>query len=118
MQYGYRIIDDLTEGLGAYLSRHHIKRVGDIVGKALPSVVAAEALDRETIEYPAFRRSDCIACGRCYISCSDAGHQAIRPDGEGKPLLDAKKCVGCQLCRLVCPVRAIAAGKRVPKPIG
>ena len=73
-------------------------------------------LDRQTIEYPLIRRKDCVACGRCYLSCYDGGHQAIRLDGEGKPVLDAKKCVGCQLCRLVCPVQAIGVGKRVPKP--
>ncbi len=116
MQYGYRIIEDLIEGLGAYLADHRFRRVADLVGRALPLVARVEELDRQTIEYPSFRRNDCIACGRCYLSCYDGGHQAIRLDGEGKPLLDAKKCVGCQLCRLVCPVQAIGVGKRVPKP--
>lgn len=29
-----------------------------------------------------------------------------------RPVLDGARCVGCQLCRLVCPAAAIAAGPR------
>ncbi|RLD31646.1 MAG: hypothetical protein DRI73_08405, partial [Bacteroidetes bacterium] len=47
----------------------------------------------------------CVSCGRCYISCYDAAHQAIEWDNENrKPTIDEKKCVGCQLCLHVCPV--------------
>lgn len=63
-----------------------------------------------------FNRSLCVNCGRCYISCYDAGHQALRMDEKtGKPVMDAKKCVGCQLCKVVCPTGAISAGVRVEK---
>ncbi|MBO7422500.1 MAG: 4Fe-4S binding protein, partial [Oscillospiraceae bacterium] len=46
------------------------------------------------------------------ISCADGGHQAIRMAKERKPILDAKKCVGCHLCVLVCPQRAISSSRR------
>ena len=54
----------------------------------------------------------CIGCGRCAISCSDGGHQAIRFGDDRKPVLDAKKCVGCHLCILICPEKAIVPTAR------
>ena len=39
MQYGYRIIDDLINGLKLYLSSNDYKSVNDIIGKALPNIV-------------------------------------------------------------------------------
>ncbi|MBQ1655525.1 MAG: 4Fe-4S binding protein, partial [Bacteroidales bacterium] len=49
------------------------------------------------------------------ISCSDGGHQAIVFDGDRKPKILGSKCVGCHLCRLVCPTGAMSAAKRIPK---
>lgn len=116
MQYGYRIIDDLIDGTKRYLTARGISSVRKIIGKALPHIVSPEALDRGTIEYPKFLRDRCVSCGRCYISCYDGGHQAITINPETlKPVLNPKKCVGCQLCRLVCPASAITAGTRVAK---
>lgn len=116
MQYGYRIIEDMLDGLRRYLTAHGCARVTDIVGSALPQVVPADALNRDTICYPRFDRARCVGCGRCYVSCTDGGHQAIRWQEEGgRPVLKAARCVGCQLCAAVCPAGAIAAGPRVPK---
>ncbi|TCK93223.1 dihydropyrimidine dehydrogenase (NAD+) subunit PreA [Natranaerovirga hydrolytica] len=114
MQYGYRIIDDLIDGLSSYLGEKGYKSVREMVGKALPKLVSAEALNRQSISYPKFDKGNCIGCGRCYLSCYDGGHQAIKMDEDkGKPKLLAKECVGCHLCAVVCPVGAISAGKRV-----
>lgn len=115
MQYGYRIIEDMTDGLRSYLSRIGAKSVSEIVGKALPKLVPAEEVDRSTIEYPKFHRDTCVGCGRCYISCFDGGHQALHMDDQRQPIMDPKKCVGCQLCKLVCPTGSITAGTRVTK---
>ena len=40
----------------------------------------------------------------------DGGHQAIRFENR-IPRLDPKKCVGCHLCILVCPARAIESSE-------
>lgn len=117
MQYGYRIIDDLKSGLNYYLKEKGIKNVREIVGEGLEFVSeSTDALERDTIVYPKFDRNACIGCGRCEISCSDGGHQAIRLNEQRRPILDPKRCVGCHLCVLVCPMEAIlSSGKRMPK---
>ncbi len=117
MQYGYRIIEDMTEGLSDYLAINNISNVEEMLGLAVDNVIDAEVLDRDTIEYPRFNHETCVKCGRCYISCFDGGHQALVMDeSSGKPKMDAKKCVGCHLCKLVCPTKSISAsGIRVSK---
>ena len=116
MQYGYRIIDDMTAGMKAYMTAHGRKSISGLVGAALPKMVPADMLDRSTVVYPSFDSGKCLGCGRCYISCRDAGHQAIVMK-DGKARLQAAKCVGCHLCMLVCPAGAIVnRNKRVTKP--
>ena len=69
MQYGYRIIEDLIEGMKLYLSSQGYKNISQIVGKALPNIVPTDKLDRDSICYPRFDREKCLGCGRCYLSC-------------------------------------------------
>lgn len=116
MQYGYRIIDDIISGTKEYMSAHGIKSISELVGAALPNIVPADMLDRQTVVFPSFDAGKCLGCGRCLISCSDAGHQAVTMV-EGRVRLHAAKCVGCHLCKLVCPAGAISdKNRRVIKP--
>ena len=113
MQYGYRIIDDLKAGLNLYLAEAGCGNVKEACGLALGAVSqTTDVLERDTVIFPRFRREKCIGCGRCMISCSDGGHQAIRLDADRRPVLDGKKCVGCHLCILVCPEKAIRPARR------
>lgn len=118
MQYGYRIVEDLISGLSFYMETHGIDKLEDLVGKALPSIIGADQLDRSFMIYPEFDEDKCVGCGRCYVSCFDGGHQAIAFNGEDrKPELLEDKCVGCHLCLNVCPVmNCITPGKVVMKP--
>ncbi len=116
MQYGYRIITDLIEGMKGYLEASGLQSVKELVGRALPNIVPAETLDRSGVCYPKFDRTACVGCGRCVISCYDGGHQALTQRAtDGKPVMNAAKCVGCHLCLTVCPAKAIAPGVRVAK---
>lgn len=116
MQYGYRIIDDLILGLQRYMAKCHITHLQELVGEQLPSFLKPSTINRDTIVYPKFNKDLCVGCGRCQMSCSDGGHQAIIFDAETRqPHLIGNKCVGCHLCRLVCPAGAIGVSKRVPK---
>ena len=113
MQYGYRIIDDLKAGLNYYLAEKGFQSVKELEGLGLDSVSeSTDVLERDTILFPHFHHEKCIGCGRCVISCSDGGHQAITLSKERKPVLNGKKCVGCHLCILVCPEKAIGPSRR------
>lgn len=115
MQYGYRIIDDLIDGLSRYMNETGAKKVEELIGTELKKLVPADELNRATVVFPKFNKKKCVGCGRCYISCYDGGHQAISFGDERMPRLIGGKCVGCHLCRLVCPVGAIEATKRIQK---
>ncbi len=118
MQYGYRIIEDIISGTKAYMAEHNVKSISELVGAALENIVPADMLDRSTVVYPKFDHKKCIGCGRCVISCSDGGHQALEINQTAKKaVLHAKKCVGCHLCVLVCPTGAVTGeNRRISKP--
>ena len=115
MQYGYRIIDDLTDGLRNYMAEQGVSCVEDLVGTLVDSFVRPADLDRDTMAFPTVDREKCIGCGRCYISCRDGGHQAITFGADRQPKIVGTKCVGCHLCLLVCPTGAIGTARRIPK---
>lgn len=114
MEYGYRIIDDLILGLKIFMKEKNYKKVSDFVGISKNNLINNDKLEKDTIEFPIINYEKCIQCGRCYISCQDGGHGAIKLKEDRKPIIDGSKCVGCQLCRLVCPQNAISiSSKRI-----
>lgn len=115
MQYGYRIIEDMIDGLKRYMAARGFTSINDFLGAANKNIISADDLDRSYICFPKFDREKCVGCGRCFLSCYDGGHQAIKMNARREPVLDGKKCVGCHLCKVVCPVNAVTSGKKVSK---
>ena len=77
MVYGFKIIDDLTEGLSDFLDQKGMQSVAELVGKAVPSVTDWQYLNLNHVEKAVINQDLCIQCGRCHIVCEDTSHQAI-----------------------------------------
>jgi dihydropyrimidine dehydrogenase (NAD+) subunit PreA len=106
MVYGFKIIDDLTDGLSNFLDEKGMSSVDALVGKAVPSVTDWQHLNLNYVEKATIDQDLCIQCGRCHIVCEDTSHQAItsKVNGERRFEVIDEECVGCNLCVSVCPV--------------
>jgi dihydropyrimidine dehydrogenase (NAD+) subunit PreA len=105
MVYGFKIIDDLVDGLSNFLDDKQIT-LEQLIGKAVPSVTDWQYLNLNYVEKAVIDQDLCIKCGRCHVVCEDTSHQAITQSVNGEryfEVIDAA-CVGCNLCTSVCPV--------------
>jgi dihydropyrimidine dehydrogenase (NAD+) subunit PreA len=115
MVYGFKIIDDLVDGLANYLDSKGFASVHQLVGKAVPSVTDWQYLNLNYVEKAFIDQDLCIKCGRCHIVCEDTSHQAITATVNGQrhfEVIDAE-CVGCNLCVSVCPVQGCITMRRM-----
>ena len=104
MRNGFRIIEDLIDGLTVYLEEKGMNSVGELVGKALPYIADHSKLSRDYKVVSTVNRETCIKCDLCYIACKDGAHQAIELDENRIPAISEDKCKGCGMCETVCPV--------------
>jgi len=127
MHYGFRIVEDMIDGLNDFLDSKGMKSVNDLRGLAVQSVQKWETLDLHYQRIAKIDYDKCIGCNLCYIACEDGAHQAIAlvsPNGHGLgpgrlpgkviPQIKEKECVGCNLCSLVCPVEQCITMVDVP----
>ena len=108
MLRGYRVVEDMLEGLEEYMRSHGFDTLDDFVGKAVPAYSEWGDLD---LNYETVARIDdkkCIGCQLCVVACDDGAHQCIHAakpgNGHRVPTIDDDECVGCNLCQIVCPV--------------
>jgi dihydropyrimidine dehydrogenase (NAD+) subunit PreA len=115
MHYGYRIVEDLIEGLADYMALKGIARVSELIGRALPHLQETDHFDLDRQGIVQYDLDQCIGCGQCHIVCSDAAGQAVEWDArKRRPRLVEDKCLSCMLCQAVCPVPGLIAYKEMP----
>jgi len=106
MVYGFKIVQDMEDGLSNYMDSMGFTSLDDIRGKAVTTVSDWRYLNLNHISKAVINQDLCIECGRCHIACEDTSHQAISTLKDGKRHFEVKEdeCVGCNLCVVVCPV--------------
>ena len=108
MHHGFRIVEDLIDGLDTYLRGRGLTSTSAIVGKSVKQLTTWENLNLEYKLIARIDQSKCIHCNKCWVACEDAAHQCIdrvpQPDGSTNLVVDEGECVGCNLCYMVCPV--------------
>lgn len=110
MHYGFRIIEDLCDGLSNWMAAKGFSSIDQLRGLSLSRLSDFGDFD---LSYRAVARIDpakCIKCELCYVACNDAAHQCIdlAPHGGNGtrplPVVREEDCVGCRLCHNICPV--------------
>jgi dihydropyrimidine dehydrogenase (NAD+) subunit PreA len=107
MHYGFKIVEDMLDGLNNWMDEKGYARLSDFVGKAVPNVTDWQYLNLNYKIIASIDQESCIQCGLCHIACEDTAHQAIaalRHDGKRRYEVIDEECVGCNLCYHVCPV--------------
>lgn len=106
MTYGFKIVEEMCEGLSNYMDEKGYSSIEDFRGKAVPNVTDWQHLNLNYVTKAKINQDLCISCGRCHIACEDTSHQAITNMVDGARKFDVidEECVGCNLCVNVCPV--------------
>ncbi|MDO5289680.1 MAG: NAD-dependent dihydropyrimidine dehydrogenase subunit PreA [Pseudomonadota bacterium] len=129
MVYGFKIVQDMCDGLSNFMDAHGYATLDDFRGRAVPTVKDWKQLNLNHTVKAVIHQEACIQCGRCHVVCEDTSHQAIfyhHDNGQRRFEVNEAECVGCNLCVSICPVpecitlRTLAPGevdKRTGQPV-
>jgi dihydropyrimidine dehydrogenase (NAD+) subunit PreA len=116
IHYGYKIVEDMIEGLSDFMREKGIAKVQDLVGRALSNVQTTDHFDLDRQGISQYDLDRCVGCGQCYTVCMDAAGQALEWDAENRrPRLIEEKCLSCMICSFVCPVPGLITFREMPK---
>jgi dihydropyrimidine dehydrogenase (NAD+) subunit PreA len=80
MHYGYRIVEDMADGLLAWMRSKGFERIEDFRGLSLPNVREWKNLNLNYKVVAHINEAKCIGCELCYTACWDGAHQCIHLD--------------------------------------
>ncbi|MDH5491701.1 MAG: NAD-dependent dihydropyrimidine dehydrogenase subunit PreA [Myxococcales bacterium] len=116
MHYGYRIVEDMIEGLSDFLDDRGMSSAMELVGRAVPNYRNWGDLDMNHHVVAEIDPERCIGCQLCFVSCMDGSHQCIHLPGMSE---EEKRRRGHVVFPAEVPDRAALgegaiAGARVP----
>jgi dihydropyrimidine dehydrogenase (NAD+) subunit PreA len=103
MHYGFRIIEDLCDGLSNWMDAKGFATIDEVAGKSLHRISSFANFDLSFRAVARIDEAKCIHCNLCYVACNDTAHQCI-DQVQNRPRVREADCVGCRLCYNVCPV--------------
>ncbi len=119
MLHGFRIVQEMKDGLERWMDSKGYKTLDDFMGKAVSNTTDWKFLDMNYKSIAHINQDDCIKCGRCYVACEDTSHQSIfqlvdEATGTRTYKVNDDECVGCNLCEITCPVQGCITMVAVP----
>ncbi|WP_240625907.1 4Fe-4S dicluster-binding protein [Spirosoma pollinicola] len=77
MKHGFRIVEDMCDGMTNWMDEKSFKTQTDLVGKSVLTITHWEDLDINYHIVVNIDQNKCIHCGLCHIACEDTSHQSI-----------------------------------------
>jgi dihydropyrimidine dehydrogenase (NAD+) subunit PreA len=116
MHHGYRIVEDMIEGLSDFLDEKGMKSVSELRGRAVPAYKEWGELDLSYKLVAKINEDKCIGCQLCYVACMDGSHQCIHIPGrtEEESRRAGHTHIPAQVPDRVVTAKAGTPGARVP----
>jgi len=117
MHYGYRIVEDMIDGLSNWMDEKGFHTLDDFRGLSLARVTEWKHLDLNYKIVARIHPELCIGCDLCYIACWDGAHQCIHIEGVRTPeqLLAQSRARIAQTPAVVAVDTAHTPAARIPK---
>ncbi|RME80766.1 MAG: NAD-dependent dihydropyrimidine dehydrogenase subunit PreA [Planctomycetota bacterium] len=104
MHYGFRIVEDMLEGLKNYMEEKGFQSIEDFRGKAVANYTSWGELNLNYKIRAKIDENRCTGCQLCYIACRDGVYDCIDLPRNGSRIpIISERCIGCNLCSLICP---------------
>ena len=86
MHYGYRVVEDMAEGLENWMRTKGYSTLDDFRGLSLGRVADWKSLNLSYKIVAHIDEQTCIGCDLCHIACRDGGLQCIHMDRVSGPV--------------------------------
>lgn len=83
MHYGYRIVEDMIDGLENWMREKGFERIENFLGASAPRITDWNRLNLNFKTVARIHAEKCIGCQLCYVACWDGAHQCIHLNGNG-----------------------------------